>query len=62
LEFVADTGVGVSPLSPLAGKTAIDGKSTAYVCVGPVCSAPIHEPQSLDETLRQARTEARAAE
>ena len=62
LEFVADTSVGVSPLSPLAGKTAIDGKSTAYVCVGPVCSAPIHEPQSLDETLRQARMEARAAE
>jgi uncharacterized protein YyaL (SSP411 family) len=62
LEFVADTSAGVSPLSPLAGKTAIDGKSTAYVCVGPVCSAPIHEPQSLNETLRQARMETRAAE
>jgi uncharacterized protein YyaL (SSP411 family) len=62
LEFVTGTGVRVGPRSPLAGKTAVNGKSTAYVCVGPVCSAPIHEPQSLNATLRQARMAARAAE
>ena len=31
--------------SPAHGKTAIDGKPTAYVCIGPQCSLPVTEPQ-----------------
>ncbi|MBA2126138.1 thioredoxin domain-containing protein [Hyphomicrobium methylovorum] len=55
LEFVsrgdlAETG------SPLSGKTPIDGKSTAYVCVGPVCGLPIQTNAALAERLRQVRT------
>jgi len=56
LEFVT-AALDASPGSALAGKTAKNGKSTAYVCVGPVCSAPIHEPEALQQTLRRARTE-----
>jgi len=36
---VADT-THLPPSSPLAGKTAVGGKPTAYVCVGGTCSAP----------------------
>jgi len=59
LEFVT-AGDDAGPGSVLAGKTAKNGKSTAYVCVGPVCSAPIHEAQSLQETLRRARSQPHA--
>ncbi|MBC8186804.1 MAG: thioredoxin domain-containing protein [Proteobacteria bacterium] len=31
----------------LAGREAIDGRATAYVCVGTSCSLPIHEPTEL---------------
>jgi uncharacterized protein YyaL (SSP411 family) len=55
LEFFAGTSAPVSPRSLLAGKTVIEGRSTAYVCVGPVCSAPISDPRQLEERLRQAR-------
>ena len=57
LEFVAGSGVPAAPGSLLNGKTAINGKSTAYVCTGPVCSAPIHDPEALQEALRRARAE-----
>jgi hypothetical protein len=40
---------------PLAGKTAIDGKPTAYACLGPVCSLPVTQPDALLELLRQQR-------
>ncbi len=32
---------------PAAGKTAIDGQATAYVCIGTTCSLPITAPESL---------------
>jgi uncharacterized protein YyaL (SSP411 family) len=57
LEFVAEATAGVGPHSLLAGKTAIEGKSTAYVCLGPVCTEPIHEPAAFAERLRQVRLE-----
>ena len=41
--------------SPLSEKTAIGGKTTAYVCVGQVCSAPIFEPEALKELLQRTR-------
>jgi hypothetical protein len=41
--------------SPLAGKTAVDGKPTAYACLGPQCSLPVTEPDALVELLRRQR-------
>jgi uncharacterized protein YyaL (SSP411 family) len=57
LEFVARPGGPAGPGSLLSDKTAINGKSTAYVCVGPICSAPIQDAKALEETLRRARIE-----
>jgi uncharacterized protein YyaL (SSP411 family) len=51
-------GDGASALpasSPAHGKTAIDGKATAYVCIGPQCSLPVTEPAKLVETIKAAR-------
>jgi uncharacterized protein YyaL (SSP411 family) len=39
---------------PAAGKGAIDGRATAYVCRGPVCSLPITETGALAEELDRA--------
>lgn len=39
------------PAHPAAGKPAINGAATAYVCVGQTCGPPITEPQSLRQTL-----------
>jgi uncharacterized protein YyaL (SSP411 family) len=41
--------------NPASGKGLVDGKPTAYVCEGPVCSLPINEPQTLLETLARVR-------
>ena len=43
---------------PLAGKTAVDGKPTAYACLGPQCSLPVTDADALLELLRQQRTSA----
>jgi uncharacterized protein YyaL (SSP411 family) len=48
------------PSSPAHGKTAIDGKPTAYVCIGPQCSLPVTEPAALVETVKAARRRAAA--
>jgi uncharacterized protein YyaL (SSP411 family) len=37
------------------GRTAVDGKATAYVCLGPQCSLPVTEPDALVETIKTAR-------
>jgi uncharacterized protein YyaL (SSP411 family) len=42
--------------SPAAGKTILDDKTTAYVCIGPQCSPPVTEPGKLVETIKAART------
>ncbi len=41
--------------SPAHGKTAVDGKTTAYVCLGPQCSLPVTDSQKLVETIKTAR-------
>ena len=46
--------------SPAHGKAAIEGKPTAYVCLGPQCSLPVTEPAKLAETARAARSVATA--
>jgi uncharacterized protein YyaL (SSP411 family) len=49
-------GASVLPeSSPAHGKTAIDGKPTAYVCIGPQCSLPVTDPAALVETVKAAR-------
>ncbi len=40
---------------PAAGKKLIDGRPTAYVCEGPVCSLPLTAPEALAEDLRRRR-------
>jgi uncharacterized protein YyaL (SSP411 family) len=58
-QVVAETAPGPAGLpsaGPLAGKTAIDGKPTAYACLGPQCSLPVTEPDALLELLRGQRT------
>jgi uncharacterized protein len=51
-----ESGTAALPAaSPAHGKTAIDGKPTAYVCIGPQCSLPVTEPAALADTVRTAR-------
>ncbi len=39
----------------LTGKSAIDGKATAYACLGPQCSLPVTDPEALLDLLRKQR-------
>ena len=39
---------------PAFGKTAVDGRTTAYVCPGQTCLAPVAEPSDLTELLTSA--------
>jgi uncharacterized protein YyaL (SSP411 family) len=48
-------GEALPASSPAHGKTAIEGKPTAYVCIGPQCSLPVTEPAKLVETIKAAR-------
>jgi uncharacterized protein YyaL (SSP411 family) len=51
-----DSGTSaIAASSPAHGKTAIGGKPTAYVCIGPQCSMPVTEPAALAETVKEAR-------
>lgn len=36
---------------PAAGKTAIDGRSTLYICIGETCSLPITDPAALPDAI-----------
>ncbi|MEE8214025.1 MAG: thioredoxin domain-containing protein [Alphaproteobacteria bacterium] len=49
-----DPGAELAPGHPAQGKTQLDGKATAYVCVGPVCSLPITTPKDLHDALARA--------
>ena len=42
----------------LAGKTAIAGRSNAYLCLGPQCRPPIATPDALRQQLQTLRTAA----
>ena len=52
----ATLGSALPASSPAHGKTAIDGKPTAYVCIGPQCSLPVTEPR---RWWRQSESHAR---
>ncbi|MGE3066977.1 MAG: thioredoxin domain-containing protein [Hyphomicrobiaceae bacterium] len=55
LQQVIDAGATMPATPALAGKTAQAGLATAYVCVGPQCSAPITDALLLAQTLRAQR-------
>ena len=43
---------------PLAGKTPVEAKPTAYACLGPQCSLPVTEADALFDLLRNQRVAA----
>jgi uncharacterized protein YyaL (SSP411 family) len=52
------SGAELSDAHPAAGKALIDGRATAYVCVGRVCLPPVTAPDKLAEQLRPPRLRA----
>jgi hypothetical protein len=48
-------GAALPASSPAFGKDTLDGKPTAYVCIGPLCSLPVTEPDALVAAVRVAR-------
>lgn len=40
---------------PATGKTQIDGKPTAYVCLGPTCGLPVTTPAELAASIKATR-------
>lgn len=40
---------------PAAGKTAIDGRPTLYICIGETCSLPITDPAALPDAIASLR-------
>ena len=42
-------------MHPAAGKTQIDGKPTAYVCLGPTCGLPVTTPAELTASIKATR-------
>ena len=53
-QVVADTSQ-MPPGSPLAGKIAVNGKPTAYVCTSGTCSLPLTDPEALRAEVVRAR-------
>jgi hypothetical protein len=47
-------GVGLADDHPAAGKTLVDGRATAYVCVGRICLPPVTAAEQLAELLAPA--------
>jgi uncharacterized protein YyaL (SSP411 family) len=54
VEWVAEDGAAPSN-SPAFGKRAVEGKATAYLCIGPQCSPPVTSPEELLAALRSSR-------
>ena len=48
---LCEPGLGLARPHPAADKGPIDGKATAYVCRGPICSLPLTEPDELNRAL-----------
>ena len=45
----------VPQAGPLAGRSAVDGKSTGFACIGPQCSPPATEAEAFLALLRRQR-------
>ncbi len=50
-----DAGTDLPDGHPAQGKTMMEGRATAYVCTGPVCSAPVTDPGDLRAALEASR-------
>jgi len=48
-------GQSIPPSSPAAGKGKVDGKITAYICIGQRCSLPLTDPNLVKEKLKEER-------
>ena len=46
-------GHDLAPSHPAHGKGRVDGRAAVYVCVGPVCSLPVTDPQKLLDQLAE---------
>ena len=53
LQVIAD-GAPLPDGHQATGKGAVDGKATAYVCIGPVCSLPVTTADALADLLEAA--------
>ena len=51
LVSVITPGADLPASHPAHGKRAIDGKATAYVCMGPVCGPPVTDADALKSSL-----------
>jgi uncharacterized protein YyaL (SSP411 family) len=60
-QIVQGTAAMPSASVDIAAKTAPRDSSTAYICVGTQCSAPIVDPEELSKTMRVARSVIRGA-
>ena len=49
--FAPASGHLNNPESPLFGKSAINGRATSYVCIGQICSLPLHKADELEKYL-----------
>jgi uncharacterized protein YyaL (SSP411 family) len=47
-----DEGAPLPALHPAQGKTKVDGKPAAYVCIGSTCSLPITDAEALASALK----------
>jgi uncharacterized protein len=50
---VVDDANSLPPSHPAHGKKALEGRATAYVCRGPVCSAPVIDLEALIAALQR---------
>ena len=53
---VVSPGAILPPSHPAHGKTAVDGRAAAYVCVAETCTLPLATPEALADALRAARS------
>ncbi|MCB2056054.1 MAG: thioredoxin domain-containing protein, partial [Geminicoccaceae bacterium] len=49
---IVSRGAALAEQHPAHGKSAIDGRCTAYVCIGPTCLAPVTDAAALEALLR----------
>jgi uncharacterized protein YyaL (SSP411 family) len=48
---VVTPGASLPATHPASGKGQVQGRATAYVCTGPVCSLPVTDADALENLL-----------
>jgi uncharacterized protein YyaL (SSP411 family) len=56
LQYALDDSPNGAALPGLRDKNAVNGRATAYVCLGPQCSPSLNEPSELAKTLKVHRS------